>query len=477
MRTPRAIASTLPILLIVAWLATAPPAFARPSQAPAIPIVNVSRWTGNQTENTIAVNPTNPSNIVVASNTDSTSGLFRAYSFDGGITWTGGIIANGGVLGVACCDVSMAFDGFGNLFMTYLFSTNGRVPVAVSTDGGVTFSIVSQIQPTSSTAGTASPTRGLRPGDVRAASSDQPTITTGAGSVWVTYTSEPSGRIQAAGAPVTGLGQVGAFIAPENAGGTTNVGDYGDIAVGPTGQVLVVYQNPSGGQGPAAVYSDLDPDGLGPLGFDASRLITVTNVGGFDYIPAQAGRSVDAEANISWDRSGGPHTGRVYLEWTQETPDESSNMDIMAQYSDDQGTTWSTAVRVNRDAGANSQFNPAIEVDQTTGRVAISWYDCRNDRGQGGIGDTNGVPNDDAMEYAALSTNGGVTWSKNVRIAARASNSADAFSSIDYGDYESMAFFGGDLYPAWADNSNTTGDNPNGRLHQLDLYTARIHVG
>jgi hypothetical protein len=28
----------------------------------------------------------------------------------------------------------------------------------------------------------------------------------------------------------------------------------------------------------------------------------------------------------------------------------------------------------------------------------------------------------------------------------------------------------------WADNSNSTGDNPNGTLHQLDIYTARVRV-
>jgi hypothetical protein len=32
------------------------------------------------------------------------------------------------------------------------------------------------------------------------------------------------------------------------------------------------------------------------------------------------------------------------------------------------------------------------------------------------------------------------------------------------------------FYPAWSDNSNRTGSNPDGTLHQLDLYTARVSI-
>ena len=39
-----------------------------------------------------------------------------------------------------------------------------------------------------------------------------------------------------------------------------------------------------------------------------------------------------------------------------------------------------------------------------------------------------------------------------------------------------MAFHGGNFYPVWSDNSNSTGDNPNGKLHALDIYTAKVHV-
>ena len=428
--------------------------------------VNVSRLTSNQAETSVAINPTDPANIVVTSNLATFRGLLEAYSTDGGATWKTQIIADGDDLGLACCDSSLAFDAYGNLFLTYLVLTGFDLPVALSTDGGQAFRVIDTILPKGGA-------KGSLPGRSWVSFPDQPTIATGPGSVWVTYTG--GSRIEAAGAEVRGFGQVGRFAEPEVAVGS-NRGHFGDLAVGPHGRVLVVYQDASG-EGPGKIYTDLDPDGLGPAGFDRARFVTTTNVGDYDVIPAAAEVTVDAETGLAWDRTAGTHRGRVYLLWTQETPDESNDLDVLVQHSDDNGLTWSPPVRVNDDAGTNSQFDPKIALDQTTGNVAVSWYDCRNDLGTGLPGDTNGVPNDDAMIYASVSVDGGHAFGRNIRVAAAVSNSADAQWSLDFGDYEGLAFEAGSFYPVWADNSNSTRDNPDGRLHEMDVYTARVRVG
>jgi hypothetical protein len=58
------------------------------------------------------------------------------------------------------------------------------------------------------------------------------------------------------------------------------------------------------------------------------------------------------------------------------------------------------------------------------------------------------------------------------------SNQAGANQSgvddLDLGDYEGVAFSNGKFIPVWADNSNSTGDNPNGAGSKLDLYTAIV---
>jgi hypothetical protein len=151
-------------------------------------------------------------------------------------------------------------------------------------------------------------------------------------------------------------------------------------------------------------------------------------------------------------------------------------MDIYVRFSDDEGATWSGPVRVNDDQTKNSQFLPKISLDPTTGNLAVVWYDSRNDLGAGGPGDTDGVPNDDAQFWGAFSTNGGQTFTSNIQISAGTSNSHDSSNGIDYGDYTGLSFFGGIAHPAWADNSNSTGNNPDGPLHELDIYTAAVAV-
>src|SRR2546421_299331 len=348
--------------------------------------VDASQWHHNESEGTIAVNPTNPNNIVIVTNVDfPAAGMFKGVSFDGGKTWSRTLIGNGDNLGDACCDPTMSFDSSGTLFMAYLLNVGATVPVAYST--------------------------------------------------------------------------------------------YGDVAVGPTGAVMNVCTLGESGQGGGKLFVNVDPDGLGPQPFGSSRTSVVdTHVGGFDFIAPQPDRSIDAEPGLAWDRSGGPHNGRVYLVYTFEVQNESDNTDIFVRYSDNQGMTWSAPVRVNDDATTNSQFLPKISLDQTTGNLAVVWYDSRNDLGNGGAGDTDGLPNSDAQFWGAFSSNGGLSYTKNFQISAGTSNSRDAHNGIDYGDYTGLSFYGGIAHPVWADNSNSTRNNPDGTLHQLDDYTAAVAI-
>lgn len=414
---------------------------------------NVSKRPNGDSEATVAVNPNNTNNVVIVSNIEESGGLFKAFTTDGGSTWTTTIIANGDSLGSACCDPSLSgcFDNFGNLFLTYIDDVAPRkVQAAISTDGGATFSLLS-------TLATDKP--------------DQPTVVTGAGAVWVTYTQ--SGSIVARAASVTGLGMVGAFSSPQVAPGSAGM-NFSDIAIGPTGQVMVTYQSNGIKKGPNTIFANIDPDGLSPMGFGSQITVTSTNVGARDSIPAQAGANIDAEVGLAWDRSGGLHNGRVYLVYTDETLDENNDTNILVRFSTDNGATWGAPVRANDDSTARSQFLPRIALDQSTGNIGVSWHDCRNDAGNHMSGDTNGIANDDAQFFATFSTDGGASFLTNIQVSTGTSNAAVAGNKIGYGDYTGLAFCGGVAYPAWADNSNSTGDNPNGALSKFDIYTARI---
>ena len=438
-----------------------------------VPNVDVSQRHLNESEEAIAVNPTNPDNIVTVTNVGHreaglTAGMMEAVSFDGGHTWATKLIGLGAgdVLGDACCDPSLSFDRYGNLFMTYLYQVEDSVPIALSTDGGLSFRIVKNISvadlpPTKS--------KGDQRGLFRFV--DQPTITTGAGEVWVVFNA--GGPMVATGAPVTGSGKVGDFVPVEVVPGTNNC-TYGDVAIGPDGQVMQACNLTESGQGGGKVFVNVDPDGLGPSGFGDRVFVTATHVGGFDFIPPQPDRSVDAEVGLAWDRTVGPYNGRVTAIYTAEKPNESNDTDIYLRHSDDNGATWSAPVRVNDDTTTNSQFLPKISLDPTTGDLAMIWYDSRNDLGTGGPGDTDGVLDDDAQLWGAFSTDGGTSVTPNLQISAGTSNSHDSGNGIDYGDYTGLSFYGGVAHPAWSDNSNSTGTNPDGTLHQLDIYTAAV---
>jgi hypothetical protein len=408
--------------------------------------VNVTMATGDNAEETITISPRNPLNLFE----DDTWSVVGRYSLDGGLTWNNSDVS---AMGPSDGDVSAAFDEYGNLFLVQFSSVSSlNVVVGLSTNGGASFSLIYETA-----------TR----------KNDQPTIVTGPsstpgqGSVWISYT-DRNNSLAVQGAAVTGLGNVGTFSAAQSPPGSTN-GDFGDICVGPAGQVMVVYQDNQTTEGPDTIHENLNPSGPGGT-FGAQISATTTQVGGFTSIPAQPLRSIDAEAGLAWDRSGGPFQGRVYLMYTDRPDTSSYDTDIYVRYSDDSGTTWSSPVRVNDDPVGNgkSQFLPRIYLDQTTGYIAVSFYDCRDS-----------ADNTTTEFWAAVSTNGGVSFLPNVKVSTGISSalvSAVTATRFDYGDYSGLTFYGGVLYPCWADNSNSTADNPDGARSYFDVYTARVTV-
>jgi len=138
--------STIVLGLLVVALVTTGLAAA----APLSTNLDSSAMLGNEAEDAIAVNPTNTSNVVTMSTLpDVVSGLSVNVTRNGGQTWArrviGGTISD--PLGDICCDQQLAWDRFGNLWMTYLVNENFHVLLALSTDGGMSFTKVAEIAP------------------------------------------------------------------------------------------------------------------------------------------------------------------------------------------------------------------------------------------------------------------------------------------------------------------------------------------
>jgi hypothetical protein len=317
---------------------------------------------------------------------------------------------------------------------------------------------------------------------------DQPSLAIGpgsqpgSGSVWLTYATNtalaaPPLQQQVQGIIVTGKGQFTLFnngnpvLVP---GADMVIGQFGDIAVGPKGEVVVTYQSLIGTgliNGPSIIYTNIDPDGFGPLPMGPRRFATVTQVGGNRPFPSTSNSAgIDAEVNLAWDRSHGPFRGRLYMVYTDAADPTTNDTDIFVRFSDDKGATWSPRVRVN-DVPFGSQFNPSIAVDPFTGIVGLAWYDTRLT----GPGST-------AVEFfATVSDNGGKSYAPNVKVSNGPSNSTlsetppvTGLRALGFGDYNKIDFVKGNLQLVWADNSTELGLNPD--LPRMDLAVARIKV-
>lgn len=413
---------------------------------------DVSQRSGDDNECAIAKNPSNSNQLFELCNVVTTAGMLAARSTDGGTTWiypdpTDKTIADGdpGQGAAACCDPTMAWDKFGNLFITYIDSGVGNIVTILSTDGGATFSNLVSFA-----------------GSVDQPTVVQATVTGGNVNVWVVWN---QGSMVARGAQVTALGTVGAFNALQTAPGTSGC-NFGDIAISPTGAVIQACESPSGGQGPANILLNVDADGLGAGVFSAVSTATTTNVGGFDFIQPQNARSVDAEAGLAFDANpSSPRFGRLYLVYSEEPVNEAvpSNTNTMVRFSDNNGTSWSAPIKVDDDATTtHAQFLPKIASDPATGNVGVCWHDARNSAAN------------TAMQIFCSATGTGPatpTFAANVQVSDGSSTSNGA--GVEFGDYMGLAFAGDVIHPAWADTSNSTGNNPNGTSN-FDAFSDRV---
>ncbi len=147
--------------------------------------------------------------------------------------------------------------------------TGASLVVAISSDGGKTFQLVTN------TAVPSSP------------SIDYPTIATGPGpngsgtpeSLWIAYATNQG--VFATGAAVNGpgLGKIGKFVAPVSIVGSQG-GYTPDISVGLFGQTVVAYMMDAANQGqPPTIMVASDPNGLGGAqGFSEPIPVTTTTV-------------------------------------------------------------------------------------------------------------------------------------------------------------------------------------------------------
>jgi len=245
------------------------------------------------------------------------------------------------------------------------------------------------------------------------------------------------------------------------------------------------------------------------------RQVATTTVRGAVTSPypraaAVTGEGIGPAPVIASDNTLGafsPYQGRLYVAFVDRidnTFNPADNTDIFLAYSDDGGQSWIRQFnQVNDDLGARDgfseatnnlspsgtvtgrpQFQPEIQVDQTTGTLVLSWLDARHDAARART-----------TTYIAASSDGGQTYAPQV-YANRSQTAIDALTrkevvlgpipdnqssgnpntdgTFGFGTRQGLAVFGGRIYPIWAGNENSV-DDVNG-LEELNIRTTVLTI-
>ena len=189
------------------------------------------------------------------------------------------------------------------------------------------------------------------------------------------------------------------WTGPEQINNPPNRSAGGDICIGPNGEVYVCW----------AGVTDVSPFKEIYVGFAASKS------GGADWhiseeafsmngitglLPDKGNIRVNGLPGIAVDTASGEKNGWIYIVSGQKgLLPAGSDPDIILNRSEDGGLSWSSGIRVNRDAPDNgkTQYFPSVHVDKF-GAVDIIFYDDRN------------TTIDSAGVFLARTDDGGNSW-------------------------------------------------------------------
>lgn len=231
---------------------------------------------------------------------------------------------------------------------------------------------------------------------------------------------------------------------------------FSDLAVGRDGTVYLTYMKCSAtsgfgicGGGNATMLFQKSTDGgvswSAPVTMATVRLATAPCGAFYGCLP-NTGERVSNIPAIAVDNSTGPNSGKLYSVMYDFT---GGAMKIQVVSSTDDGSTWSAPKRVVPTNVAGDQFFPWISVNNSSGEIAVTWHDRRDD-----------PSNVNYRAYGASSTNGGASYPLNVRLSTAASNPFnDGFGGSFMGDYSGNAWAGNTLFVSYTDTRTGTAQN------------------
>ena len=403
----------------------------RAAHAQDIPVNPNLVWNG---ENSLAVNPADSNNLVVAwmKVTGLRVSIAVSASFDGGATWSTPVNQPHYYVNSTSADPTICFRNDGTVFLAYidyhLNHDTGAVYVTQSPDGGLSWS-----PPVEAINGFATADWPVdRPWLVvdNSAAATQGTLHLVTKSVKDASFPHAIWHVASADSGAT-------WSAPEQVDDSIPIGPgssaMGVPAVGPDGAFYVLYLS------------------YNPLQFLQARYVLAKKTGaaaGFSYrtvvaLPlASFFPSSDSLYQYSYHVAANPVDSlNLVVSWTDY---RNGDPDIFSVRTLDGGATWSPALRVNDDTVGNGAGQDMCwAAFSGDGRYAAAWRDRRN----GGAGQ-----NADYRIYAAASFDGGATFTANGPVGAQG---GPLFIPVDGNDFLGVAATEGKILATWTDQRNT----------------------
>jgi hypothetical protein len=395
---------------------------------------NVQASEGGQpiNEDPIETNPINGRQVLTAGNDYNCStytGFFA--SSNGGATWSHSCL--GSQLG-GCGDPIVGYDLHGTAYAGGLNFNCSEVVLETSTDNGATWSAPAVAVP---------PIVGGGSVDKPWLQVDTNPSSPHANTVYISATQFVFGGIEISVSHSGDGGATWTTTAVDNPQ-VSNPEQFSDLAIGKDGTVYVSWlrcNNPCGG-GTGTLLFSRSTDG----GNTWSAPATIANVAlspgncnGFYGCLPHTGERVSEIPAIGIDNSTGPFAGRLYAalyNWT------GTYMEVEVASSTDGGATWATPVPVSPSPNAHDQFFPWLSVSNG-GAVGVTWLDRRDD-----------PANISYTTYAAVSTNGGVSFTSGKIGSALSNPNNDGFGGTFMGDYTGNTWVGKTLAASWMDSRN-----------------------
>jgi hypothetical protein len=431
---------------------------------------------GGTNEPTIAVDPTNPSNLAYASLVQLRVSTDGGNSFQPFVTYP---VSPGQV---QCGDPSLAFDSQGRLFWTFLgcsldaFNNLAGIDIYIAQSNPTTGAILAGY-PVNITAG---PGVNLPAANGFAHDKEWLAADCFSGSpfvdqlyvVWtefqagstlvLTTFSSDQGLTWSAALQLSGAGE--GFVWPSH------------NTVAPNGDVYVAYHSQTG-------YSSNAPDGISGQVF----ALRSTN-GGVSYPQknnAYGPGAADITFNVAgtvtipgtrfwlqgsaqpWIMADPIITGRVYTV-ANDDPDNNhtsgDDADVFITISTDNGLNWGTPSRIDSGPDTTFQVMPTAAIDKESGCIVAHYYDNRN-------GNTNSAGRFLLDVFSTASTDGGVTFTPDFQINDVAFDPDSPpvpfrfFGTTRIGEYNGVAASSPNAFYVWCSNGDST-INPLGIAQQ-----------